>query len=547
MTSEINPTLPADGVPAVKADLRANLQAAKTEIEVLQARQVPQGGLAGQVLKKTSGADFGFAWADDEVSAGGGITAFPGVAFASDYLVVDSPADQAAALDSFFDQARVNGKHLLFDQGSSTYYTSKCHFFGSWEFADEGGQNRPGLANCIMDFGGCTLKKHSSASLGTQFERRGVMKIHGGHHLIFKNGKISGNRDVVTAGNNEFKPSFWLGNGPHHVWFENMEFGECWGDGLELDGLYGANSNEDNWPRHIWMTNCVFDRAGRNGLTVNQGKHIRCINCVFSNTAGHSPEAGCDLESYTDNETDALGSSHRRDIYDVIFIGCTFIGNNRPGLLIASIDMTPEGILSVHDVKVIGCTFRDNGRATTHNHLQILGFGVVVEGCIFEDLLTGGIDTDPAACIWLNHFSREQYSAVRINNCIFRNNPAADYIMRIGRNTSVGVNTVPVVVEGCTIDGRDMNGDTLIQVARGKVIVRNCFLKGRGSASTTAGIEVMNGITSCVISGIDAEDMTTIVANASPNLKRADFLTRLTDVTNTLTGTAPAIAPTGNG
>lgn len=36
MPSSIDPTKPADGVPAVKADLRANLQAAKDEIEALQ-------------------------------------------------------------------------------------------------------------------------------------------------------------------------------------------------------------------------------------------------------------------------------------------------------------------------------------------------------------------------------------------------------------------------------------------------------------------------------------------------------------------------------
>jgi len=36
MVSAIDPTKPVDGVPAVKADLRTNLQAAKTEIEALQ-------------------------------------------------------------------------------------------------------------------------------------------------------------------------------------------------------------------------------------------------------------------------------------------------------------------------------------------------------------------------------------------------------------------------------------------------------------------------------------------------------------------------------
>lgn len=43
MVSAIDPTKPADGVAAVKADLRANLLAAKREIEALQANKIGQG------------------------------------------------------------------------------------------------------------------------------------------------------------------------------------------------------------------------------------------------------------------------------------------------------------------------------------------------------------------------------------------------------------------------------------------------------------------------------------------------------------------------
>jgi hypothetical protein len=43
MVSAIDPTKPADSVPAVKADLRANLLAAKLEIEALQATKLQNG------------------------------------------------------------------------------------------------------------------------------------------------------------------------------------------------------------------------------------------------------------------------------------------------------------------------------------------------------------------------------------------------------------------------------------------------------------------------------------------------------------------------
>lgn len=38
MASEIDPTKPEDNIPAVKSELRANLQAAKDEIEELQQK-----------------------------------------------------------------------------------------------------------------------------------------------------------------------------------------------------------------------------------------------------------------------------------------------------------------------------------------------------------------------------------------------------------------------------------------------------------------------------------------------------------------------------
>src|SRR5262245_56643872 len=43
MVSAIDPTKPADGVPAAKADLRASLLAAKLEIESLQATKLQNG------------------------------------------------------------------------------------------------------------------------------------------------------------------------------------------------------------------------------------------------------------------------------------------------------------------------------------------------------------------------------------------------------------------------------------------------------------------------------------------------------------------------
>lgn len=71
MASAIDPTKPADGVPAVKSDLRANLKAAKEEIEALQhlvATSLTLGSLIS--LDAKGGAFTNYRAAQDVVSGG---------------------------------------------------------------------------------------------------------------------------------------------------------------------------------------------------------------------------------------------------------------------------------------------------------------------------------------------------------------------------------------------------------------------------------------------------------------------------------------------
>lgn len=55
MTSAIDATKPIDGVPAVKSDLRANLQTAANEITELQTAVAPGAGTVGRTVSETVG------------------------------------------------------------------------------------------------------------------------------------------------------------------------------------------------------------------------------------------------------------------------------------------------------------------------------------------------------------------------------------------------------------------------------------------------------------------------------------------------------------
>lgn len=73
MASAIDPTKPADGLPAVKADLRANLQAAKDEIEALQANKLEAGApidMGGAVLSRAEIRNFSESLSTPPVTAG---------------------------------------------------------------------------------------------------------------------------------------------------------------------------------------------------------------------------------------------------------------------------------------------------------------------------------------------------------------------------------------------------------------------------------------------------------------------------------------------
>jgi hypothetical protein len=75
MASQIDPTKPADGVPANKADLRGNLQAAKDEIESLQSGKTDVGHQHALVDVTDAGALAGLNQVDTAQIADAAVTA----------------------------------------------------------------------------------------------------------------------------------------------------------------------------------------------------------------------------------------------------------------------------------------------------------------------------------------------------------------------------------------------------------------------------------------------------------------------------------------
>lgn len=133
MSSAIDATKPADGIPASKADLRANLQTAKVEIEALQTTkldgvEVQDDG--SQVLAAAQALDFrgdvavsdqGNGLARVTVTGGGG-GGSSNVFNTRDFGTVgDGVADDTAALQAAFNAAEAAGGGLVVGHTEDTY------------------------------------------------------------------------------------------------------------------------------------------------------------------------------------------------------------------------------------------------------------------------------------------------------------------------------------------------------------------------------------------------------------------------------------------
>jgi hypothetical protein len=111
MTSAIDPTKPTDGVPSVKLDLRNNLQAARTEIEALQAGKADVGHQ--HVLGDLT--DAGALAAKDVVEAGDIAAGAIGMAQLADAAVGEAKLADAAVTAAKLADAAVSQAKLAAD------------------------------------------------------------------------------------------------------------------------------------------------------------------------------------------------------------------------------------------------------------------------------------------------------------------------------------------------------------------------------------------------------------------------------------------------
>lgn len=100
-------------------------------------------------------------------------------------------------------------------------------------------------------------------------------------------------------------------------------FYNCQGDGIQVDVLYNFYENYDGYQsQHINIHNNIFEKIGRNGISIVHSKFANIYSNIFKNISIFSTTIACgiDVESGTGIDT----SIYETNIKDNIFQNCIF-------------------------------------------------------------------------------------------------------------------------------------------------------------------------------------------------------------------------------
>jgi parallel beta-helix repeat protein len=109
----------------------------------------------------------------------------------------------------------------------------------------------------------------------------------------------------------------------YDVVIEDVKVTDCWGDGIYIGGTL---------TRNVTVRRCTLDRNRRQGISITGLVGGLIEDCVLSNTHGHAPESGIDLEA-------------PRPVRDVTIRNCLSTGNRGYGILLYDSGVTGNRLL----------------------------------------------------------------------------------------------------------------------------------------------------------------------------------------------------------
>jgi len=128
----------------------------------------------------------------------------------------------------------------------------------------------------------------------TNRDRYGILMLKSIKNVEVYYPNIVGDRDRHLSDSGQWGMGIYIISSSNiSVYGANIE--RCWGDGICIGGRNNISSE------NISLRNIIINKNRRNGITIGAVKGLIIDKAYISNTVGHSPEAGIDIEPDNNN------------------------------------------------------------------------------------------------------------------------------------------------------------------------------------------------------------------------------------------------------
>ena len=171
-----------------------------------------------------------------------------------------------------------------------------------------------------------------------------ILKIYDKMDVTVYNARINGNRKFSDRQAGQWNAGISIINS-QNVQIINPQISNTWGDGIFI------GSENGKFSENVRVNGGWIDSARRNGISITSAKNSVVNNILISNTNGHDPQCGIDVEPSWD-----------KDVIENINIQNVYTYNNK--LAGISVNMSPLGVDNINEQKKISLLISnhtDNG------------------------------------------------------------------------------------------------------------------------------------------------------------------------------------------
>jgi hypothetical protein len=237
----------------------------------------------------------------------------------------------------------------------------------------------PGMTNYLHDYGGIKIYDNMIFEMNpeailkqitTDQRAYQIIRIYDKQNVIIRGGQLYGDRDTHTGATGENGYGISI-QGGKNIMIQDVSSYNMWGDGINIQVIWDGDVTFEI-PEDIVIerVNCYNNR--RQGMSVEAGIHVIVKDSKFTDTNGTAPQAGIDIEPWTD----VIGTYH---VDGIVIENCILSGNLGCGLVVDS--------ASIRNVVIKDCTLIENQNVMGQFMVND-GINVTIQNCYFENYST---------------------------------------------------------------------------------------------------------------------------------------------------------------